>query len=691
MGYTRLKYIESNGTQYIDTGFVPNQDTRMVLDVMFTDLTVSNNFAGSRYTTSSKAFTIGLYEENWRIGYGSSLPNTYIPSGNKRHIADLNKNVFSVDGNVIYSFAEETFSGYASIYLGAIHARSEYWGFGRIYGCQIYDNDVLVRDYIPMANEQGVCGLWDKVNDTFYPSANGNNFFGIREDNGLPIGYTLCEYIESAGTQYIDTGFKPNNNTRVTCDFEFMTTPASFNYCIFGSRASSSSTMYEFLWHSGNAYFRSDYNKKATNTWSTNAVGRFVVDKDKETTTFSGESKSYTNESFSSSYNLYLFALNQTDAAQWYATARIYSCQIYDNGMLVRDYVPCQDMYGVYGLYDLTNNVFYQSATSYGFTGKWAEDKKLLVSPAEFRKRLMMLAVNDTKPDYTILGAHGVAIMDIKGKFYPDAESWQNAGSPTANGIAVSDGTHRFCIAKDMIQHVCSASEFTDAEYWGAYGTSVSGVTTTTSSSTAKTDFNGVANTEAIVAQVQSSDGYFNKSPWSAASLCNDYIFPNGQHGYLGAVGEWSLVQGSIDTINTLLDAIGEGIDTNFSACPYYWSSTQFNSYSAWGWFFSDKRCYNYVKVDSIRVRAFCTLDNPQIKVITFYIEGVALTAEKGMTWREYISSGFNHYPYKFEDYNGIVFVYDYVIDYKNNIMLNDMSRYISVDEFIIEGHIYTY
>ena len=35
------------------------------------------------------------------------------------------------------------------------------------------------------------------------------------------------------------------------------------------------------------------------------------------------------------------------------------------------------------------------------------------------------------------------------------------------------------------------------------------------------------------------------------------------------------------------------------------------------------------------------------------------------MTWRKYISSGFNHYPYKFEGYNGIVLVHDYVNDYE--------------------------
>ena len=232
------------------------------------------------------------------------------------------------------------------------------------------------------------------------------------------------------------------------------------------------------------------------------------------------------------------------------------------------------------------------------------------ISLLGFRRR-MMLAVNDTKPDYTILDAHGVAIMDIKGKFYPDVASWQAAGSPTANGIAVSDGVHRFCISKDMIAKVNDAGDYPDTEYWGAWGTQVNEVKTTDDKTLAKQDFDGFSNTDAIVYYVNYSDGYFTKYPLSAAGLCNDYIFPNGKRGYLGALGEWHLVQNSIDTINTLMDAIGERIDTNPSSWPYYWSSTQFDSDTAWYWSFYSKNFSSSSKYYKRRVRAFCTLDNP--------------------------------------------------------------------------------
>jgi hypothetical protein len=47
---------------------------------------------------------------------------------------------------------------------------------GKIYSCKIYDNDIQVRDYIPVIWNSGEVGLYDKINDTFYPSASDEPF-----------------------------------------------------------------------------------------------------------------------------------------------------------------------------------------------------------------------------------------------------------------------------------------------------------------------------------------------------------------------------------------------------------------------------------------------------------------------------------------------------------------------------------
>lgn len=235
-----------------------------------------------------------------------------------------------------------------------------------------------------------------------------------------------------------------------------------------------------------------------------------------------------------------------------------------------------------------------------------------------FRRRLL-ISINEesSEPDYSVLDTYGVAIMDVRGRFYKDAASWQYAGSPDVNGVAVSDGTHRFCIAKDIVSNVCNSDYHgLDAEYWGAYQKNVSGVATITDSTVAITDFNGVGNTDAIVENVIRTDGYFTKYPWSAAGLCKQFIFPNGATGYLGACGEWYLVNNVRSTVNSLLEAIG-GTKLQFTNVladyGYYWTSTQYNAANVWAWNFTQNKCGAYGKQSqTFRVRAFCEIGNKE-------------------------------------------------------------------------------
>ena len=184
---------------------------------------------------------------------------------------------------------------------------------------------------------------------------------------GLPAGYTLLEYIESTGQQYIDTGFKPNNNTRVLLDLETLSKPSS-TASLFGARTASDSKNFSMLYASSSGKFRSDYNNLYTSEFDFK-IGRFTVDKNKETTIIDGKSLSYSNTSFQCDYNMFVFANNNAGSASWMSSYRLYSCQIYDNGTLVRDFIPCMNSNGICGLFDKVNKQFYASASGTPFTG----------------------------------------------------------------------------------------------------------------------------------------------------------------------------------------------------------------------------------------------------------------------------------------------------------------------------------
>lgn len=376
--------------------------------------------------------------------------------------------------------------------------------------------------------------------------------------NNLPIGYTLCEYIESNGTQWIDTGIKPNQNTRTVVDFQGLKWNtnevcmwmgvSSSPYLMFGKASSSNYRAY-FYYNTSEVLF----SESTTEEWES----RQTLDWNKNIVTWGDASKSVSSSTFQCTDNAYLFAANNRGEAKFITRGRIYGCQIYDNDILIRDYIPCQSSKGVYGLYDLVNNVFCQSASDYGLTGKWAEDKKLLVSPSEFRKRLMMLAVTDKKPDYSKL--RGVFIEDIDGGLYTQSE-WD--GSKIPNGVAVLTDNCRFVVYG--YYHNNSLFEYQSPILYDA--TYLDDSYPTFGYSYMVTDYNGPGNTNKLL----KLEGV---NRWNAAGRCRMTVFPNGQTGYLGAAGEWKALLDNFESVNSALSKAGMKTLHIYSGM-YWWTST---------------------------------------------------------------------------------------------------------------------
>lgn len=147
------------------------------------------------------------------------------------------------------------------------------------------------------------------------------------------------------------------------------------------------------------------------------------------------------------------------------------------------------------------------------------------------------------------------------------------------------------------------AKEDTGQKRWGGYGIDIASLTNYTSSTEAAKDFAGITNTQVIIDAIgQTNDGY---RAGSAAQDCVDYIFPNGQAGYLGAAGEWKLARSYKDELNSALELIG-GTKMDES---YYWTSTEYSSNDAWNQFFDSLSTLNHIrKKNGSYVRAFLAL-----------------------------------------------------------------------------------
>lgn len=178
-----LEYIQSSGTQYIDTGFQPNNNTRVVVEFESTvNPTGAQGLFGARSKTTASAFTVWLDEGN-NIGpqFGSNSYDKYFVNKtfyNQKLTFDLNKNVFTVDDQSV-TLASSTFSSGSNLTLYTITMSGSADGrmsTGRLYSAQVYDNGTLVRDYHPAKDPDGVVCLYEELSKTYAYNAGSGTF-----------------------------------------------------------------------------------------------------------------------------------------------------------------------------------------------------------------------------------------------------------------------------------------------------------------------------------------------------------------------------------------------------------------------------------------------------------------------------------------------------------------------------------
>lgn len=363
-GYTQVEYIQSSGTQYLDTGFKPNQDTRVVMD--FELLSVTGQYADPIFGVRTSASAAGYYfwasgtavaTEQYQSGYnnGSTYPAVTRVG---RHTVDKNKNVTTVDG-VTTEAAYAAFTTAWNMLLfqsynnGNLYSQTTKM---RLYSCQIYDNGQLIRDYLPCIDPSGEAGLYDIVNGAFYGNAGSGSFLSAPVPADLPDGYTQVEYIQSSGTQYIDTGFKPNNNTRVLFKMELIGTFTSYKY-MFGARSSTSSQDQYAIDFPDSSTIRSIFSTGVKSLAISTPT--LIVDQNKNVCTVNGESMTNANSVFQTGYSAFIFDKSTSGNSTIPVSAKLFYCQIYDNGTLIRDYIPCETPDGEVGPYDLVTKEFY--------------------------------------------------------------------------------------------------------------------------------------------------------------------------------------------------------------------------------------------------------------------------------------------------------------------------------------------
>ena len=189
----------------------------------------------------------------------------------------------------------------------------------------------------------------------------------------LPEGYTQLNYIQSTGTQYVDTGMKTTNETSIIIDAQVlaMNQEQYGGGLLFGSCNPVQNSGHEaYVWQ---YKFNAVYNSTANVDTQTLTVGdRLRVEFMKNVCTVikNGQvfyTHTFSPSSFTSTVNLYLFVLPRS--TRYFGKIKLYSCEIYEGSSLVRDFIPCKNPSNEIGLYDLVTKEFYGNAGTGAFIG----------------------------------------------------------------------------------------------------------------------------------------------------------------------------------------------------------------------------------------------------------------------------------------------------------------------------------
>lgn len=194
----------------------------------------------------------------------------------------------------------------------------------------------------------------------------------VTPSSRLPDGYTEVQYIQSTGTQYVDTGISAPNGFRILCDVELDSIGPSLQM-LFGSHDTNAPYYRNFLATTGNGQWELGvYN--AIDFGSAQVGEKYSIDactiSEAIGCTINGVAQPMDTSSVvstaRSARNIYLFALNYTGGLL-NATMKLYGLQLYTNSSAEnpsRDFVPCIAPGGAVGLYDTVGGQFYANAGS---------------------------------------------------------------------------------------------------------------------------------------------------------------------------------------------------------------------------------------------------------------------------------------------------------------------------------------
>ena len=229
--YQEVDYIQSSGTQYIDTGYKPSEKDSFEFAFNENDLTTDQNIFGARTSATSNNLTVKYENDNViEADYGN-----YNTNRKRITLNNTNKNVFKLESN-----SKIIFNG-TSHSLTAVTFQLEYNALifdiggnpydtnkfkGKLYYFKIWNGGTLVRDYVPCYRKSdGTIGLYDLVNHKFYTNKGTGTFTKGPDSSSPTVSPSMIFKSNKFGTEEI----LPEDSAPIDCDIDYSTSVDAYN------------------------------------------------------------------------------------------------------------------------------------------------------------------------------------------------------------------------------------------------------------------------------------------------------------------------------------------------------------------------------------------------------------------------------------------------------------------------------
>ena len=182
----RLAYLESTGVQYIDTGYIPNENTEIIANAAFLENDYNLQQYGCIINKNGKysRWHFGVYQNKlctFKTSAGSTgdVSKAYDDEFHEYYLSDSTAGLDdqfitpSDTQEIDVSFTLFARNGYVN---NGGSANVGYYTKSRIKDLKIYENSQLIHSYIPVVDNNGKAALYDEITGTMLYNRGSGEF-----------------------------------------------------------------------------------------------------------------------------------------------------------------------------------------------------------------------------------------------------------------------------------------------------------------------------------------------------------------------------------------------------------------------------------------------------------------------------------------------------------------------------------